>query len=94
MVQRDRDPLDRGGSGRRADERIGRGTARGLADGDPVRLASGSGEFRGRVRIAPIKAGNLEVHWPEGMALLGEGGMDPESGEPDYNATVTVEKLF
>jgi molybdopterin-dependent oxidoreductase alpha subunit len=93
MVQRDRDPLT-GATREDVLMSASDATARGLADGDPVRLASESGEFRGRVRIAPIKAGNLEVHWPEGMALLGEGGMDPESGEPDYNATVTVEKLF
>ncbi|MFN2385533.1 MAG: molybdopterin-dependent oxidoreductase [Thermoanaerobaculia bacterium] len=93
MVQRDRDPLT-GASREDVLMSASDATARGLADGDSVRLASDSGEFRGRVRIAPIKAGNLEVHWPEGMALLGEGGMDPESGEPDYNATVTVERLF
>ena len=38
----------------------------GLADGDAVMLSSHSGEYRGRVRIAPIAPGNLQVHWPEG----------------------------
>jgi len=63
-----------------------------LSDGDTVRLVSDTGEFRGRVRLAPIKPGNLEAHWPEGMALLSGSAVDPESGEPDYNATVRVEK--
>ena len=33
-------------------------------------LALRAGVFRGRLRIAPIKPGNLEVHWPEGNVLL------------------------
>ena len=42
---------------------------------------------------APIKPGNLEVHWPEGMPLLSGDAIDPDSMEPDYNATVTVEPI-
>jgi molybdopterin-dependent oxidoreductase alpha subunit len=64
-----------------------------LADGAPVRLSSSSGEFRGFVKVAPIKPGNLEVHWPEGLPLLSASNLDPESREPDYNAVVRVEKL-
>lgn len=64
--------------------------ARGLADGDAVRLVSPSGEFSGRVRIGPIRPGNLEVHWPEGMVLLSPDARDPESLEPDYNAVVRI----
>jgi hypothetical protein len=56
-----------------------------------VRLVSEAGLFEGHARIAPIKPGNLEVHWPEGNALLGTQ-TDPDSGEPDYNARVRVEK--
>jgi hypothetical protein len=40
---------------------------------------------------APIKPGNLEVHWPEGNVLLGNT-IDPDSLEPDYNAVVTIER--
>jgi anaerobic selenocysteine-containing dehydrogenase len=61
----------------------------GLSDGARIRLVSSCGEFRGRVRIGPIKRGNLEVHWPEGMPLLSDA-LDRESGEPDYNALVRV----
>ena len=64
-----------------------------LADGDPVRLSSDSGLFQGRIRISPIKPGNLAVHWPEGMSLLSGSAVDRESGEPDYNALVRVEKI-
>ena len=92
MVQRERDPLT-GAS--RHDVLMSEEDARGLslAAGEAIRLVSDSGEFRGQVLIAPIKPGNLEVHWPEGMALLPGGAVDPESHEPDYNALVTVEKV-
>ena len=64
----------------------------GLAEGAPIRLASAHGRYDGRVFRAPIRPGNLEVHWPEGNALLGPE-IDPESMEPDYNAVVTIEAL-
>jgi anaerobic selenocysteine-containing dehydrogenase len=64
-----------------------------LADGAGIRLVSESGEFRGFVKLAPMKPGNLEVHWPEGTSLLSFTEVDPESREPDYNALVRVEKL-
>ncbi|HEY6146780.1 MAG TPA: hypothetical protein VIZ69_03750, partial [Thermoanaerobaculia bacterium] len=57
----------------------------------PIRLRSNAGEFRGEVRIAPIRPGNLQVHWPEGNPLL-SNALDAESSEPDYNACVTVER--
>jgi molybdopterin-dependent oxidoreductase alpha subunit len=90
MVQRDVDPL----TGAHRDEvfisdddllRLG------LTTGARVRLRSKHGEFRGRLRSAAIRAGNLEVHWPEGNVLLPGGLLDPDSMEPDYNATVTIE---
>jgi predicted molibdopterin-dependent oxidoreductase YjgC len=63
-----------------------------LSEGTRVKLVSPYGHFLGRVFPAPVKPGNLEVHWPEGTALLGPE-LDPESMEPDYNAVVTVEKV-
>ena len=62
----------------------------GLAEGDPVTLRSDTGEFRGRVKIAPIRPRNLQVHWPEGNVLIQSGRFDRRSGEPDYNAWVQV----
>jgi molybdopterin-dependent oxidoreductase alpha subunit len=61
-----------------------------LADGAGVELRSATGTFRGRLRAAAIRAGNLEVHWPEGNPLLSAGAIDPESMEPDYNAVVSL----
>lgn len=62
-----------------------------LTEGAPIRLVSANGTYEGRVFRAPIRRGNLEVHWPEGNALLGPE-IDPDSMEPDYNAVVTIER--
>lgn len=90
IVQRDVDPL----TGARRDEVLISPddlTRLRLEDGASVRLCSASGVFVGRLKAAPIKPGNLEVHWPEGNVLLAGGLVDPDSLEPDYNALVTVE---
>jgi predicted molibdopterin-dependent oxidoreductase YjgC len=91
MVQRETDPLT---GADRHDVLMSQKDALGLSleEGASVRLISERGEFRGRVRIAPIKPGNLEAHWPEATSLLGEGGLDEVSGEPDYNALARVER--
>ncbi len=64
----------------------------GLKESDAVLLRSRTGEFRGRVRIAPMKPGNLEIHWPEGNVLI-DRRRSPEAGIPDYNALVRMEKI-
>jgi anaerobic selenocysteine-containing dehydrogenase len=92
MVQRDLDPLT--GASRHdvlmSPDDAGRLS---LPDGAPIHLISESGEFSGFVKVAPIKPGNLEVHWPEGTALLSANEVDPESREPDYNALARVERV-
>jgi molybdopterin-dependent oxidoreductase alpha subunit len=88
MVQRTVDPLT--GAGRDAVfMSAADADARGLADGAAIRLTSAAGVYDGRVFRAPMRPGNLEVHWPEGNVLLGSA-VDAESMEPDYNATVTI----
>jgi molybdopterin-dependent oxidoreductase alpha subunit len=62
----------------------------GLKDGDVVILRNDLGELKGRVYIAPIKPGNLQVHWPEGNVLLDKSKRSKE-GVPDYNALVRLE---
>ena len=90
MVQREIDPLT--GAGRHDILMSGDDMTRlRLQEGAPVRLRSSHGTFDGTVTRAPIKPGNLEVHWPEGMPLLSGSAIDPDSMEPDYNATVSVE---
>ena len=64
----------------------------GLKDGDNVRLKNDFGLFSGKVFLAPMKPGNLQVHWPEGNVLLDKGKRSLE-GVPDYNALVCLEKL-
>ena len=90
MVQRPIDPLT---GAARHDILISRDDLNrlGLEDGATVRLHSDHGEFVGRLRAASIRPGNLEVHWPEGNALLPGPILDPESMEPDYNAQVTID---
>lgn len=64
-----------------------------VGEGDRVRIRSEAGELVGRIRLAPIRAGNLQVHWPEGNVLVPRGRVDPRCGIPDYNATVELTVL-
>lgn len=61
----------------------------GLPDNAAVTLRNDYGEFHGRVRIADIKPGSLQGHWPEVNVLIPSGRCDA-SGVPDYNAKVQV----
>ena len=65
----------------------------GIDNGDPLVLHNDHGSFRGRAAIAPVKPGNLQVHWPEGNMLLDYDRRSPEARVPDYNAVVTLERL-
>jgi anaerobic selenocysteine-containing dehydrogenase len=65
-----------------------------LIHGDRVSLVNGVGRYEGRVFLAPMARGNLEIHWPEGNVIIRRGVIDPTGGVPDYNAQVTVEKAF
>jgi predicted molibdopterin-dependent oxidoreductase YjgC len=89
MIQREIDPLTGAG---RDDVLVSAEDleALDLEEGARVVLTSPSGSFRGRLKTAPIKPGNLEVHWPEGNTLLSAAAIDPDSMEPDYNARVTI----
>ena len=62
-----------------------------LANRDRVVLVNGHGRFEGRVFLAPIARGNLQVHWPEANAIIPRGPVDPTGGVPDYNVRVRVE---
>lgn len=64
----------------------------GLSDGDPVRLKNEHGEMRGVARITEMKPGHLQAYWPEANPLIPRR-YDPTSKEPDYNATVALERL-
>jgi hypothetical protein len=51
------------------------------------------GAYRGRIFLAPIARGNLQIHWPEGNVIIPFGARDKAGGVPDYNTHVTVEKV-
>ncbi len=88
MVQKNVDPLT--GAARDAVFISAEDAAQlGVADGASIQLSSPHGRYEGRAFRAPIKPGNLEVHWPEGNVLLGPE-VDPDSMEPDLNAIVTI----
>ncbi|NUO82057.1 FdhF/YdeP family oxidoreductase [candidate division KSB1 bacterium] len=65
-----------------------------LREGQLILLKNEIGEYRGRVKLAEIKAGNLQVHWPEGNVLIARGVTDPLCGIPDYNTVVEVRPLM
>ena len=60
---------------------------------DRVILKNELGSFSGRVFLAQIARGNLQIHWPEGNVIIRRGVTDPGGGVPDYYARVSVEKL-
>jgi molybdopterin-dependent oxidoreductase alpha subunit len=65
----------------------------GVANGDEVLLRSAVGEFRGKATVAPVTPGSLQIHWPEGLALIDRKVRSPQAGIPDYNAAVTLERI-
>jgi molybdopterin-dependent oxidoreductase alpha subunit len=65
---------------------------RGLIDGDAVVLKNKRGTYAGRVHLAPLTRGDLQIHWPEGNHLLDRDARDAWSDTPDYNARVSLEK--
>ena len=61
-----------------------------LSNGDAVTLANDTGSFSGRVYIAPVTPGNLQIHWPEGNTVIRRDRRSPVAGIPDYNAFVRI----
>ncbi len=66
--------------------------ALGLREGDDVLVRSDFGTMRSRIRTGPCKQRHIQAFWPEANVLLARR-YDPVSGEPDYNAFVTVEPV-
>ncbi len=85
-----RDPIS--GAATRADVLLAPGdlASLGLREGDGVLLRSEHGAMRGNVRIGPCKPRHVQAFWPEANVLIGRK-YDPVSGEPDYNAFVSIE---
>jgi molybdopterin-dependent oxidoreductase alpha subunit len=66
--------------------------ALGIADGERVRLRSDLGTMEATARPGPCRRRHAQAFWPEANVLVARA-YDPVSGEPDYNAVVSVEKL-
>ena len=66
-------------------------TRLGVKNNDPIALVNELGRYEGRVFLADIASGNLQVMWPEGNTIIRRGVVDAGGGVPDYNATVKVE---
>jgi anaerobic selenocysteine-containing dehydrogenase len=62
-----------------------------LKHNDRVALVNATGRLGGRVWLAPLAPGNLQVHWPEGNVIVPRGAVDRLGGVPDYNARARVE---
>ncbi len=64
-----------------------------LKQDDRIALVNDLGRYEGRVFLATIAPGNLQIMWPEGNTIIRRGVVDAAGGVPDYNAMVTVETL-
>lgn len=64
-----------------------------LINNDRIALVNGIGRYEGRVWLAPLARGNLQIHWPEGNVIIRRGVVDKAGGVPDYNARVKVERV-
>jgi predicted molibdopterin-dependent oxidoreductase YjgC len=64
---------------------------RGLGDGDRILIRSEAGVMEATARTGPCRRKHAQAFWPEANVLLSRV-YDPVSGEPDYNAVVSVER--
>lgn len=62
----------------------------GLESGDPIIVRNQTSSMRGVCIIGPCRPGHVQAFWPECNVLI-RREYDPISGEPDYNAIVTIE---
>jgi anaerobic selenocysteine-containing dehydrogenase len=91
MIYNETDPFNEAG---RYDALIHEEDARELhlSEGEAIVIYNSHGSLHARVKIAPVKQGNIEVHWPEGNALIPKGVYEQFAGIPEYNTSVIVEK--
>jgi hypothetical protein len=47
-------------------------------------LKNGFGIYHGRVLLAPVRAGTLEIYWPEGNVLVDPKARSPLAKIPAY----------
>lgn len=61
-----------------------------LASGDTVELKNDFGTYHGKVILAPIATGTLEIHWPEGNVLVDPKARSPLATIPAYKEIFVV----
>jgi len=66
-------------------------TRLGVENGERIVLVNDIGRYEGRVFLADLAPGNLQVMWPEGNVIIRRGVADTGGGVPEYNAQVRVE---
>jgi anaerobic selenocysteine-containing dehydrogenase len=65
----------------------------GLLSGDHVRLHNDFGTYDGKVLVAPVTTGTLEIHWPEGNVLVDPKARSPLAKIPAYKEiSATLER--
>lgn len=62
----------------------------GLTSGERVRLRNDFGAYDGKVLLAPVTTGTLEVHWPEGNVLVDPKARSPLAKIPAYKEISAV----
>lgn len=83
MVHQDHDPLN--GVGRDAVLMSAADAARlGLEAGEAVTVVNQHGSLPGRIVVADISAGSLQVHWPEGNVLVDPAARSERARIPAY----------
>ncbi len=65
----------------------------GVTQDGPVLVRSDFGSIEGRAFEAPIRPGNVQMHWPEANVLIDPSRRDAGGRVPDYNAVVTIEPI-
>nr|WP_207952154.1 FdhF/YdeP family oxidoreductase [Paenibacillus turpanensis] len=91
MIYSDTDPFN---AADRYDVLLNAADARALqiSEGDAIVVYNKFGVFHGRAKFEDVKAGNIQVHWPEGNNLIPKGVYEQYAGIPEYNTAVIVER--
>ncbi|GEN30826.1 molybdopterin-dependent oxidoreductase alpha subunit [Cerasibacillus quisquiliarum] len=63
-----------------------------ISNGEAIVVYNKLGSFTGHAKFAPIKTGNIGLHWPEGNVLIEKGVYETFAGIPEYQAPAIVEK--
>jgi molybdopterin-dependent oxidoreductase alpha subunit len=66
----------------------------GLRAGDAIELKNNFGTYHGKIVLAPVATGTLEIHWPEGNVLVDPKSRSPLASIPAYKEiSATLERI-